>query len=545
MPPMTGSPGADRSVDRCQRDAEGRPGGQTDRGPGPARPSRPARRRGPSGRRPGACRRAAPSSDIPRRSAQARGRGDDDEVRARRREEQRAAARAAPVGLTRATCLTSGSALDLQASSWRPGQARPAVSWLAARSAAFRLLPTTVGRAQDRQDDRGHRSTGRRSTGASAAGRAARSARPVVRDVGTGASPECAASAGAGAAAAITAGAMRPGGLATTAGRRPTARIRASVRSRSSGRRRLEDGSRTRPAEARRLSASAEHAGQPARWPASAAASGVSPAASRSSPPGWTAASSSSSRASRWSIIGPTAPTTAPEPSSGHEPGPERVAHPQQRAPGAGLDGADRPAQPLGDLALAQLVAIGEDEDRPLDVGQLGQRLGERRPQLGLGEERGRAHHRLAGSDDLAAREQPLERRRVALVGQGNIGDRHGRRSAAERAQPIDRPVAGDRQQPGRQRAHRSGRTARPGSTARERFPEPRLRQVPDRSSAGARWRRPRRHSGHRAGRGRPRIRTPPPGRDSESSPVIGYASCSALGFKAGIASGRCSNALE
>ena len=39
----------------------------------------------------------------------------------------------------------------------------------------------------------------------------------------------------------------------------------------------------------------------------------------------------------------------------------------------------------------------------------------------------------------------------IALIGQGQVRDGHRRRAAADRPEPVDRPVARDREQPGGQ----------------------------------------------------------------------------------------------
>ncbi len=104
--------------------------------------------------------------------------------------------------------------------------------------------------------------------------------------------------AGAAPAATAAASTVPPRG-------RPRAATMASVRSRRSGEGSVAMTSRSTREAARRRPNSAVHASQPARCPASAIASGVSPAISRSSPPGSTAASSSSSRACAWSITDP------------------------------------------------------------------------------------------------------------------------------------------------------------------------------------------------------------------------------------------------
>ena len=95
------------------------------------------------------------------------------------------------------------------------------------------------------------------------------------------------------------------------------------------------------------------------------APSGVSPAMSRSRPSGSTAASLEHLAVPRR------------DPSSSYPSSPDRgrhrllssssgVAQPQQRPPRPRLHRAERPAEPLGDLRLGQLLAVGQDDHRPL-----------------------------------------------------------------------------------------------------------------------------------------------------------------------------------
>ena len=94
---------------------------------------------------------------------------------------------------------------------------------------------------------------------------------------------------GAGEAAAATGTGTAPRGT-------PRAITNASVRSFRSGEGTSAIDARTAALTRPTRSSSTAHASQPAMWAATACASGVSPAISRSSPPGSTAASSSASR---------------------------------------------------------------------------------------------------------------------------------------------------------------------------------------------------------------------------------------------------------
>jgi len=79
---------------------------------------------------------------------------------------------------------------------------------------------------------------------------------------------------------------------------RPTSRMNASVRSLSAGSGAASMTRRARTAVRRMAASCSWHDGQPARWPATAAASAVSPAINRSSPSGSAAAISMRSSAS-------------------------------------------------------------------------------------------------------------------------------------------------------------------------------------------------------------------------------------------------------
>ena len=175
----------------------------------------------------------------------------------------------------------------------------------------------------------------------------------------------------------------QPSPLRPTKGRHERQRAVAQVRR---GLRR-DDVAEHSEAARRRLN-SAVHASQPARWPASAIASGVSPAISRSRPPGSTAASSSSSRACAWSI---TEPRRVRRRRSGRRSGPtwdpvrlpaaaERFPQSKQGAARPCLDGAQRPAQSRGDLRLRQVVLVGEQDHGPFGFGHAVERDPDREP---------------------------------------------------------------------------------------------------------------------------------------------------------------------
>ena len=96
----------------------------------------------------------------------------------------------------------------------------------------------------------------------------------------------------------------------------------------------------------------------------------------------------------------------------------------------------------------------------------------------------------------------------VVLAGRGDQ-----RRSPAGRPKAIDRPVPGDRMQPGGRATRSPDRTTSHGPTTRGTCPGPPLPRCLDPMSTGTRRRRSRRRAGHRGPPGRRTTRPRPSGR--------------------------------
>ena len=168
----------------------------------------------------------------------------------------------------------------------------------------------------------------------------------------------------------------------------------------------------------------------------------------------------------------------------------EHGAQPAQPAHHVGLDGAERHAGALGDLALAEPLVEAHPQDCRLVLGQASQphrhspalheRVGRR-----LGVVLGLPHREAAG------------RQRVARLGHAL-------------AQVVDRPAAGDQEDPGPERRAAPGRRRGRGARPRGTPPGARPRRPPGRRApgAGSRARRTRSRGAPRPGRrGRPRRR--------------------------------------
>ena len=175
---------------------------------------------------------------------------------------------------------------------------------------------------------------------------------------------------------------------------------------------------------------SSVHDGQPARCAATAWAVGVSPAISRSSPPGSTAARSSCSRVASWSIVSLSILAGGNrhdvEPGRRAELRSERFAQTQERPARPCLDGPERPSEPIGDLRLREVLLVGQQDDRSFDLGHLRESAaGSPRAAPTASNAASGARRRARSGDDGPTRDQPLERLGRVLVRAGRRRERH------------------------------------------------------------------------------------------------------------------------
>ena len=198
------------------------------------------------------------------------------------------------------------------------------------------------------------------------------------------------------------------------------------------------------------------------------------------------------------------------ESGAGPELGSESPPQAQERPPRPCLDRAERPAEPIGDLGLRQVLLVRQQDDRPFDVRHRREGGADRLPDAGRCERPPRVpasasrRRRSIRPDD-----EPLERLRRVLV-RAPPPTTGRRATAGVPRRGADRSSGCGRSHAARRPASRPpGRTSRPGSRARGMSPARPPRRSPDPTSAGRRRRRSTSHIGHRGSRGPPR--TPPP----------------------------------
>ena len=207
-----------------------------------------------------------------------------------------------------------------------------------------------------------------------------------------------------------------------------------------------------RAAVRRMRTSSSVHAGQPARWPATAAASAVSPAISRSSPSGSAAAISMRSSAScvfhhhpSRRLAGLGCPTGAVDPPSSATRRRARARRVRVFTVPSGHSSRSAIS------ALRQPLAIGEDDDRPLDLRHVAERRARRLraarpasaaasgPGSGTAPPRTTASGRAgrAAASDSSSSPRPRRARPAAAAGRPRAA---GRRSGCGRSSAATSP---------------------------------------------------------------------------------------------------------
>ncbi len=157
----------------------------------------------------------------------------------------------------------------------------------------------------------------------------------------------------------------------------------------------------------------------------------------------------------------------------------QRLPKPEQRPTGPGLDGTERPAQPLGDLGLCQLLAIGQDDRGPFGVRQVREGVPKDLAELGDGELTLGATSDGRAADDGSGADETIERDLIVHVIAGGRRQRDERRASPGCPQSVDRPVASDRVEPGRERPDIRVEQLRPVPEREERFLDDLLGHLP------------------------------------------------------------------